>query len=305
LGPKGDGVLCPYCYAKKLANGRLKQRYLANTEVANPIHYGSIVRDAHYPFDDPFYPRFWPERLGEPKHLGGGMFGLATIPKGIFTVDMGELFGDWVPREWQDRIFNVIKSCPQHRFYLLTKQPQNLIKALGGNITNTHKGYKKPESLPLNCWAGVTITNRQQAYNARDFLNEVRATVKFLSLEPLLGRMDGWALGNVIRLADWLIIGACTGALNDLKPTAMKYPDLALMPYGKRWALQPKLEWVEEIVEAASKAGIPVFLKNNLEPLLRQSYETFGDLNSKLIRGIKYPSWEWELRQEMPLPKGE
>ena len=35
-----------------------------------------------------------------------------------------------------------------------------------------------------------------------------------------------------------------------------------------RPATTPKIEWIKEIVEAADKAGVPVFLKNNLEPLL-------------------------------------
>ena len=47
-----------------------------------------------------------------------------------------------------------------------------------------------------------------------------------------------------------------------------KYPDLTLMPYGKKWTAQPKIEWVQEIVQACDKAGIPVFLKENLKPLV-------------------------------------
>ena len=43
----------------------------------------------------------------------------------------------------------------------------------------------------------------------------------------------------------WLIIGAQT------KPT-----------------VYPKIEWVGEIVEAADKVGVKVFLKDNLRPLL-------------------------------------
>ena len=31
---------------------------------------------------------------------------------------------------------------------------------------------------------------------------------------------------------------------------------------------QTKIEWVQEIVKAADKAGIPVFQKDNLAPLL-------------------------------------
>jgi hypothetical protein len=49
----------------------------------------------------------------------------------------------------------------------------------------------------------------------------------------------------------------------------------------------PKIEWVQEIVEAADKAGIPVFLKDNLRPL--------GELIAQFCSKDK-----WELRQEMP-----
>ena len=47
------------CYADRLANGRLKQRYLANKnwDTRTPQGYEG------YPNLDPFYPRWWPERL--------------------------------------------------------------------------------------------------------------------------------------------------------------------------------------------------------------------------------------------------
>lgn len=69
----------------------------------------------------------------------------------------------------------------------------------------------------------------------------------------------------------------------------------------------PKIEWVEEIVEACDKAGIPVFLKDNLEPLFLEKFppkpwENFGCWN--------LPDWAIDkeaeskgllkLRQEFP-----
>lgn len=33
----------------------------------------------------------------------------------------------------------------------------------------------------------------------------------------------------------------------------------------------PKVEWVAEIVRAADKAGIPIFLKDNLKPLFAKT----------------------------------
>jgi len=119
---------CSYCYARKLAYGRLKEKYLANKEYIGMVG-GAYPRQGEH---DPFYPRFWPERLYD---KGLGMCEASFKKRGIFVCDMGELFGDWVPREWQDQIFSVIKANFWHRFYLLTKQPQILAispELLGG-----------------------------------------------------------------------------------------------------------------------------------------------------------------------------
>lgn len=107
----------------------MKQRYLANHQVAAVPMSGKWAQA----INDPFYPRFWEERLwqfhkGDYDKAYPTLIMLAEKERGIFVCDMGELFGDWIPREWQDKVFSVIRAHPQHRFYLLTKQPQNLIK---------------------------------------------------------------------------------------------------------------------------------------------------------------------------------
>ena len=67
------------------------------------------------------------------------------------------------------------------------------------------------------------------------------------------------------------------------------------MPWGKKWTAQPPIEWVREIVEAADRAGIKVFLKDNLEPLLGQ------DPHSKRFKGYDAErNMLVGLRQEMP-----
>ena len=45
-----------------------------------------------------------------------------------------------------------------------------------------------------------------------------------------------------------------------------------IMKYGRRWTFQPKIEWVKEIVEACDKAGIKIFMKDNLRPLIDESH---------------------------------
>jgi protein gp37 len=297
LGPKGDGVHCPYCYAKRLANGRLKERYLANSLVAYDYGGGKDGSDSELKtaYTDPFYPRFWEERLEDIKPsdawwdtLGG------RKQKGIFVCDMGELFGNWVPKEWQDNVFAFIKSDPFDRFYLLTKQPQNLIKF---------------SPFPENCFVGVTATEQCQFVRAVSELRFIEATIKYLSFEPLLAHIP--MLPEALTLAgiNWLIIGAMTGSLEDIKKMLMEYPQLTLRPYGKKWTLQPKLEWVEEIVKVADKAGMPVFLKNNLKPMFGVMTSTeaikYGNLNkSHLIEEIAFNEDNkiiaHNLRQEIP-----
>jgi len=232
---------CEYCYARKLANTRLRERYLVNDNLAGgfPLARG-VLSERLAPRDDPFYPRFWEDRLIQPHSVNS---------KGIFTCDMSDLFGIGIPHAWTEQVMAVINACTQHRFYLLTKQPQNLIKW---------------SPYPDNCYVGVSVTNRYQAHYVSMCLPSIAAKVKFISFEPLLDDVtQALYCRNAIRASDWVIIGAQT------------------KPYKP-----PRIEWVREIVEAADKAGIPVFLKDNLKPLIAEPGVAELD--------------EFELRQEMP-----
>lgn len=247
------------CYAWKLAHTRLKERYLANEEYA-PVDVSNL--DMIDPADDPFYPRFWPERLEElyPSHatLKTSRYHRDIEPKGIFPCDMSDLFGLAIPEDWTRQVMEVIEDCPQHRFYLLTKQAQNLAEWL---------------PFPPNCWVGVTATNEHFLVEALNRLIWIEAKVRFISFEPLLGSAlpQGWH--TRLPSIDWVIIGAQT------------------KPYRP-----PRIEWVREIVEAADRTGIPVFLKDNLKPLLRNDD---GWTPALFISARDCNGEEW-LRQELP-----
>jgi len=123
--------------------------------------------------------------------------------------------------------------------------------------------------FPDNCWVGVTATDANMFLDALDYLDDIQCKVRYVSLEPLLGSLYLEDLPAYIAgTLDWLIIGACTGTKTEMSELVRKHPELTLMPYGNKWTAQPKIEWVEEIVRAADKAGIPVFLKDNLIPIL-------------------------------------
>jgi protein gp37 len=247
---KGGGFPC---YAYRLANGRLKQRYLANNYYVIP----KLGEPQEIPKADPFYPRFWEERLGEPIEQPTPQN--PAKRKGIFPCDMSDLFGLGIPEIWTEQVMTTIKLCPQHRFYLLTKQPQNLIKF---------------SPFPENCWVGVSCPDANALYYAIPWLDEIKASRKFISFEPLLASMWGDCLSLAAQIVHWLIIGAQT------KPT--KFPEIS---------------WVREIVNAADKAGIPVFLKDNLRPLLIP--EDCSKPNY-LTEDIFWASEKAQLRQELP-----
>lgn len=236
---------CDYCYARKLANGRLKSRYLANTNLA-PSQFNTINPSATEIYD-PFYPRSWfdrRERALESKN-----------PKGVFVCDMSDLFGIGIPDSWTECVLETIKVCPEHRFYLLTKQPQNLIKF---------------SPFPDNCYVGVSATDNEMAYNASCNLASVKARIEYISFEPLLGRISPAVLELLTDKlgVQWIIIGALTLTLEDYNNSnyALRR-GLKLKQWGKKWTVQPEISWVQEITEACDKGGIPVFHKDNLKPI--------------------------------------
>ena len=71
----------------------------------------------------------------------------------------------------------------------------------------------------------------------------------------------GWEIAGPAKWPEWVIIGAMTG------PGAKKH--------------QPKAEWVADIVAQCKAAGVPVFMKESLVPVVEM-------VGGKVIR--EYPS---------------
>jgi protein gp37 len=173
--------------------------------------------------------------------------------------DMSDWLGDWVPLTWQKEIIDYIKYCHWHRFYILTKHPLNLLKF---------------SPWPDNCYVGTTVDTPNRYKEALVGIAGIKAKVKFISFEPLLGRMPldmAYKFDN--NDVQWVIIGACTGTRSHLAeiykeglPEGLKWPPKRLT--DTKWALEPRREWVDEIIIAAKDAGVKVFLKDNLLPLM-------------------------------------
>jgi len=96
-------------------------------------------------------------------------------------------------------------------------------------------------------------------------------------------------MGNNLDGINWVIIGATTGTKKDMEALIQRYPDLTLKKFHNKYSAQPKIEWVEEIIESCNKVGIAIFLKDNLKPFL----------DTQPTR-IVYQYGSGKLRQELP-----
>lgn len=136
-------------------------------------------------------------------------------PRMIFVCSMTDLFADFVPDAWIDRVFAVMALSPQHTFQVLTKRAARMreyldrawdrreqLGALMAEIGGLDReGWYAPESdgrrgwagicLPLpNVWLGVSAERQQEADERIPDLLATPAAIRFVSLEPLLGPID-------------------------------------------------------------------------------------------------------------------
>jgi len=185
----------------------------------------------------------------------------------VFVGSTMELFGPWVTPLMLSNLLNVCECYPKLTFIFLTKRPQDL-----------------PKAFDDNCWVGVSVTNWMQFSDALAYLMNIKAKVKFLSFEPLLEEIKLDLLQQMLfPNLNWIIIGQQT-------------------PVSAKTA--PKIEWIREIVEAADKAGVKVFLKDSLKPLL-VGYSALDLINNSCLFNhfdveVEKQSARIKLRQEFP-----
>jgi len=98
----------------------------------------------------------------------------------VFACDMGDLFGDWVPREWILKVLKAVRNSPSSYFLFLTKNPKRYFEFL--------------EMFPKNLVLGATIeTNREYKVSNAPTVTERYKTMtripyhnKMVSIEPIM-----------------------------------------------------------------------------------------------------------------------
>jgi protein gp37 len=165
-------------------------------------------------YEQGFDLKLWPERLSVPLTW--------KRPRLVFVNSMSDLFHESIPFEFVCDIFRTMKKADWHTFQILTKRADRLAE------------LAPLLEWPSNVWMGVSIENRRFVQRA-DRLRTVKAAVRFISAEPLLGPLEGLNLEGI----SWLIAGGESGHKH--RPV--------------------KVEWLRELRDRCQAEGVPFFFK--------------------------------------------
>lgn len=183
---------CDFCYAAKMTEKFGNQGFANYKGLYGNGHFNGKVRIIE-------------DRIHEPLKW--------VKPQKVFLTSMSDLFHKEVPDETLYRIFAVMSLCQDFTFQILTKRHVRMNQFLNGcptheieqhreaifnsNIKVAKKRTKKLAFFgaqdwdwPLpNVWVGVSVENSERADERIPALLESKASVRFISAEPLLGGM--------------------------------------------------------------------------------------------------------------------
>lgn len=186
---------CKHCYAETMAK-RL-------TAMGTPG------------YENGFSLTLLPQRLDDPLKR--------KKPTVYFVNSMSDLFHERVPDDYIEKVFEVITQTPHHTYQILTKRAARMAR------------YFRTRSVPPNAWLGVSVEDRKYGVPRIDHLRKVPATIRFLSVEPLLSDVGELNLADI----HWVIVGGESG------PKARPM----------------KTKWAEAVREQCQEQGVAFFFK--------------------------------------------
>jgi len=171
-----------------------------------------------HPFETGFDLTLRPERLLQPFAW--------KRPRMIFVNSMSDLFHKEIPRAHIVAVFHTMEQANWHIYQVLTKRSSLMEKFINERY-ESHTG-------PAHIWFGVSVEN-EQAKSRIAHLQKMRATIRFLSIEPLIGPIGKLCLDDI----HWVIVGGESGpGARPMKP-----------------------EWAIDIRNQCVNARVPFFFK--------------------------------------------
>lgn len=169
----------------------------------------------------------------------------AGVRRRVFCASLADVFDPEAPPGARGDLWGLVEATPSLDWQILTKRPENvpiMMPATG---------------LPHNVWLGTSVEDQAAAEARIPDLFEVEASVRFLSCEPLLGRVNLADFSDV----DWIIVGGESG-------------------HGHR---PMDLAWARELRDLAHGRGIAFFFK--------QVGGRFPESNGHLLDGREHHDW--------------
>ena len=171
-----------------------------------------------HPYEHGFDLTLRPERIDQPFKWRRSRM--------IFVNSMSDLFHKKIPIEFIDRVFDTMEQADWHTFQVLTKR---------SSLMRRYVNARYPDNAaPEHIWLGTSAEDSARLSRIRH-LQETNATVRFLSLEPLIGPIGDLDLDGI----HWVIVGGESG------------PGARPMMY----------EWVCDIRDQCLDADVPFFFK--------------------------------------------
>jgi protein gp37 len=143
-----------------------------------------------HPYESGFDLTLRPERLLQP--LGW------KRPRMIFVDSMSDLFHKDIPTTYIDQVFDTMEAADWHRFQVITKR---------SSLMRDYARERYSRRSPLShVWLGVSVEDAASKSRI-EHLRATPAAVRFLSIEPLLGRLGRLDLAGI----HWVLLGGETG----------------------------------------------------------------------------------------------
>ncbi len=206
---------CKHCYAERMSNRLAAMARGALSQGLNPGRKANYLRviDRN---------GRWNRRV----FLDEGALGIPhawKLPRTVFVNSMSDLYHEDVPLSFIQRVFETMNQCPQHIFQILTKRPKRAA------------AYRDDVEWTGNIWIGTSVESARVTDRVRSLQRIRAAKVRFLSVEPLLGRIPRLP----VQFIDWVIVGGESG------PGARPMRE----------------EWVRQIRERCRRYDVPFFFK--------------------------------------------
>ncbi|RMG23218.1 MAG: DUF5131 family protein, partial [Armatimonadetes bacterium] len=195
----------------------------------------------------------------------------------------------------------LIAECEHLDFLLLTKRPELWRERLTRALTFADPNEENPErwawldewlcgTPPANVWVGITAEDQIHLDLRWRHLRAIPALVRFLSVEPMLGRiaLPSCALGEVCQCDDCVALGLSEGE-------KLHWVIAGGESGAKARPTNPA--WFRSLRDQCQVAGVPFFFKQHGEWVgsltLDGETATGGDLDGSVVRGPRTPFYEW------------